>query len=419
MRIAVVGAGISGMLVARLLADEHEVHVFEANDYLGGHTHTMHVEVAGQSFPADTGFMVFNERTYPNFVRLLSLLGLSARDSDMSFSVRHDPSGLEYQGSDWGGLFAQRRNLLRPSFYRMLRDILRFNREAPRLLEHADEGLTLDDYLRTQHYSPQFIEHYLAPMGASIWSTPPGQFRRFPARYTVGFFRNHGLLQLRDRPQWKTIGGGAVQYAAKLMQPLRDRVRLRCPVTRIERRPECVLVTPRHGASEAFDSAVLAAHADQSLAMLADPSPAEREILGAIPYQANEIVLHTDTSQLPRARRAWASWNCHVAASDDPAITLTYNLSRLQGHRSAEPILETLNPVLPVDPAQVLGRLTYEHPQYGVPAIAAQRRFPEINGQRRTYYCGAYWGYGFHEDGVRSALAVASCFGKSLDTGWA
>jgi predicted NAD/FAD-binding protein len=411
MRIAVVGGGISGMLAARLLADEHDVHLFEANGYVGGHTHTVDLEVHGERYAADTGFMVFNDRTYPNLVRMLDLLGVASRASDMSFSVRCDRTGLEYQGGTLLGLFAQRRNLFRPSFYRMLRDILRFNREAPALLDSEDETTTLDDYLRDRRYSTQFVEHYLVPMGASIWSTPPGMFRQFPARYTVGFFRNHGLLQLGDRPQWKTIVGGAVRYVEALLRPLADRVRLDCPVERVQRQQEHVMVTPRGGEAEVFDCAVLAAHADQSLAMLADPSPAEREILGAIPYQANKIVLHTDTRLLPRTQRAWASWNYHMSGSEQPTVTLTYNLNLLQGHRPAEPILETLNPITEVDATKVLDRMTYHHPVYSVRAIDAQRRYHEINGQRRTYYCGAYWGYGFHEDGVRSALAVAECLG--------
>ena len=404
------------MLAARLLSDEHDIHLFEAGDYLGGHTHTVDVEVQGDQYAADTGFMVFNDRTYPNFVRMLDLLGIPSRASDMSFSVRCDRTGLEYQGGTVFGLFAQRRNLFRPSFYRMLRDILRFNREAPRLLDSEDESITLDDYLRNNQYSRQFLDHYLAPMGASIWSTPPSEFRQFPARYTVGFMQNHGLLQLRDRPQWKTIVGGAERYVEVLMRPLSDRVRLNCPVHRVQRRSNDVLVTPRNGEAEVFDSVVLAAHADQSLAMLADPSAAEQEILGAIPYQANEVVLHTDTRLLPHARRAWASWNYHISDFDQQAVILTYHLNQLQGHRSAEPILETLNPTVETDPAKVLDRMTYHHPVYSVRAINAQRRYGEINGQRGTYYCGAYWGYGFHEDGVRSALAVADCFGKSLET---
>ena len=294
------------MLSARLLADDHDVYLFESESHVGGHTHTVDVEVGGSRYSADTGFMVFNDRTYPNFVRMLDWLEVPSRASDMSFSVRCDRTGLEYQGGTLLGLFAQRRNLFRPSFYRMLGDILRFNREAPSLLDAEDESITLDDYLRDHQYSTQFVNHYLAPMGASIWSTPPGRFCQFPARYTVGFFRNHGLLQIRDRPQWKTIVGGAVRYVEALLRPLADRVRLNCPVARVQRRPDDVLVTPRSGDSEVFDRVVLAAHSDQSLAMLADPSPAEQEILGAIPYESNEIVLHTDSRLLPRTRRALA-----------------------------------------------------------------------------------------------------------------
>jgi predicted NAD/FAD-binding protein len=404
------------MLAARLLSDEHDVHLFEAGDYVGGHTHTLGVELQGNRYPADTGFMVFNDRTYPNFVRMLELLKIPSRDSDMSFSVRCDRTGLEYQGGTVFGLFAQRRNLFRPSFYRMLRDILRFNREAPRLLDSEDESITLDGYLHENRYSRQFLDHYLAPMGASIWSTPPGEFRQFPARYTVGFMQNHGLLQLRDRPQWKTIVGGATRYVEALIAPFSDRVRLNCPVTCVQRREGQVLVTSRKDEPEVFDSVVLAAHADQSLAMLADPSAAEQEILSAIPYQANEILVHTDTRLLPRTTRAWASWNYHVEDFDQQSVILTYNLNLLQGHRAAETILETLNPAEAIDPTKVLERMTYHHPVYSVRAMEAQRRYREINGQRHTYYCGAYWGYGFHEDGVRSALAVADCFGKSLET---
>ncbi len=300
MRIAVIGGGISGMLSARLLSDDHDVHLFEAESYVGGHTRTVDVEVRGTRYPADTGFMVFNDRTYPNFLRMLDWLEVPSRASDMSFSVRCDQTGLEYQGGTLLGLFAQRRNLFRPSFYQMIGDILRFNREAPSLLGAEDESITLDDYLRDHHYSAQFVNHYLAPMGASIWSTPPGKFRQFPARYTVGFFRNHGLLQVRDRPQWKTIVGGAVKYVEALLRPLADRVRLNCPVERVQRQDAQAVVTPRDGEPEVFDCVVMAAHSDQSLAMLADPSPAEQELLGAIPYQENEIVLHTDTSVLPR-----------------------------------------------------------------------------------------------------------------------
>lgn len=416
MKIAIVGSGISGLLSARLLCGDHEVTVFEADGHAGGHTRTMTLQVDGRDFAADTGFMVFNDRTYPNFVCMLERLGVPARASDMSFSARCERTGLEYEGGSLGGLFAQRRNLFRPAFYRMIRDILRFNRNAPRLLDGAGEETTLEEFLSEGRYSREFIEHYLVPMGASIWSTPPGQFRRFPVRHTVGFFRNHGLLNLRGRPQWKTVVGGAARYVEALTRPFAAQIRLDCPVARVRRGDDHVEVTPRDGPPETFDCVVMAAHADQSLAMLADPSPEEREILGAIPYQANEIVLHTDASLMPRSRRAWASWNAYVPREEGASVTLTYNLNRLQGHRSAETILETLNPAFAIDPAKVLARLTYHHPVYSVAAIGAQRRYDEISGRRRTYYCGAYWGYGFHEDGVRSALAVGRMFGRDLDT---
>jgi predicted NAD/FAD-binding protein len=416
MKIAVVGTGISGMLAARLLADDHDVHVFEGGSYVGGHTNTVVVELGGKTFSVDTGFMVFNDRTYPNFVKMLDGLGVASRNSGMSFSVRCDRTGLEYQGGSLGGLFSQPKNLFSLRFHRMLIDVLRFNREAPKLLDHEQEEITLDDYLRENRYSRQFVEQYLVPMGASIWSMPPGRFRQFPARYMVGFFQNHGLLDLVGRPQWKTVVGGASRYIDPLTKPYAHRIRLNCPVVRIERHPDHVVVTPQGGPPEEFSAVVLAAHADQSLAMLADASPQEREILSAFPYQSNEIVLHSDASLLPRKRRAWASWNYYVPPADDESVVLTYNLNRLQGHQSAEPILETLNPALPIDPARVLARMTYHHPVYSVAAIGAQRRYDEISGRRRTYYCGAYWGHGFHEDGVRSALAVGRSFGKDIET---
>jgi len=416
MKIAVIGTGISGMVAARLLADEHDVSVFEAGQYVGGHANTVEVRMGGRGYPVDTGFMVFNERTYPSFSRMLELLGVPSRGSEMSFSVSCERTGLEYQGGSLAGLFAQPKNLARRSFHRMLREILRFNRQAPRLLDGGDETTTLGAYLRENRYGGDFVEHYLLPLGASIWSTPPGQFLHFPARYTVGFLRNHGLLQIFGRPQWKTVVGGSARYVEALMRPLADCVRLNCPVDRVARHAGHVAITPRGCPPESFDAVVLAAHADQSLAMLADPSPAERNILTSIPYQANEVVLHTDISLLPRARRAWAAWNYRIPARGGQAVSITYDLSRLQGHASPGPILETLNPTTAIDAAQILDRITYHHPILSVEAIEAQRRYDEINGRRRTYFCGAYWGYGFHEDGVRSALAVARHFGKDLES---
>ncbi len=415
MRIAVIGAGVSGNVVARLLADEHEVWLFEAGDYAGGHTNTVSFDAWGQSWHVDTGFMVFNDRTYPNFVRLLHGLGVAAQDSDMSFSVSCERTGLEYQGSSLNGLFAQRRNLVRPSFYGMLRDIMRFNREAPKLLDADVDSLTLGQYLDRSGLGREFVDHYLIPMTAAIWSAQPRAVLDFPAHFLIGFFRNHGLLQVWDRPQWKTIPGGAQRYVAALLAPLADRVRLNCPVSRVVRHVDYVEVTTRGGSPERFDAVVCAAHADQTLEMLADADEMERQVLTAFPYQRNDAVLHTDVSILPRRRRAWASWNYHLSPEPHSPATVTYDLSRLQRVNSPEPILLTLNDGGRTDPAKVIQRIRYHHPAYGPDSIAAQKRHVDLNGRRRTWFCGAYWGYGFHEDGVRSALAVARCFGKGLE----
>lgn len=415
MRIAIIGTGISGNLVARLSADEHQVTVFEANDYVGGHSNTVDVELAGERYSVDTGFMVFNERTYPNFCRMLENLNVPAQDSDMSFSVRCDRTGLEYQGSSLNGLFAQRSNVVRPSFYGMIRDILRFNRHALDVLDDDNEQRTLGEYLDDNRYSRTFIDNYLVPMGAAIWSARPRQFLDFPVQFLIGFFRNHGLLQLRDRPQWRTVSGGSREYVEALIAPFRDRVRLNCPVAAVWRHEDHVVVQPESGSAEIYDEVIFATHADQTLGMLQDADDLERQILSAFPYQSNEAILHTDTSLLPRRRRAWASWNYHIAREVESPVAVTYDLSRLQSVPSPEPILLTLNYSERIDAAKILRRFDYSHPAYGLDSIHAQRRRSEINGRHRTYFCGAYWGYGFHEDGVNSALAVARHFGKTID----
>jgi len=415
MRIAIIGSGISGLLAARLLATDHDIQVFEANNYVGGHTNTVSFEAFGRQYAADTGFMVFNDRTYPNFIRLLQKLGVPARNSDMSFSVRSDKTGLEYQGSSLNGLFAQRRNLFRPSFYRMLRDVLRFNRQSLELLQGEDNDLELGQYLDKNRYSREFIDHYLIPMGAAIWSAPPEQFRQFPTRFIVNFFNNHGLLAVRGQPQWKTVQGGAAHYVEAIIRPFADRIRLKSPVVSVQRYPERVVVTTKQGEPEDFDAVVLAAHSDQSLAMLADARQAERDVLGAIQYQRNETVLHVDSSLLAHCRRAWASWNYRIPKEEGQPVVLTYNLNRLQGHVSPDPICVTLNATRWIDEKKILARIEYHHPVYSREALAAQKRFHEINGRNRTYFCGAYWGHGFHEDGVNSALAIGQSFGKRLD----
>lgn len=417
-RIAVIGSGISGNLVARLLCQSHDVHLFEAASHVGGHSQTVEVEVFGRRFAVDIGFMVFNKRTYPNFCELLRVLNVPARDSDMSFSVRCQRSGLEYQGSSLNGLFAQRANLLRPAFYGMLRDILRFNRAARRAVAEdcVDDLTTLGDFVRRCRLERAFIDHYLAPMAAAIWSARPVRILEFPARFFLGFCRNHGLLQLRGRPKWRTVQGGSRSYVDALVAPLAGRVFTNTPIAAVTRTPDHVVVRTARGESLVFDQVVLATHADQALRLLPDATPVERQTLSAFPFQRNSALLHTDVAMLPLRRRAWASWNYRIPPEEQDTVCVTYNLSRLQRLDSPSPILLTLNPPQDIDPRKVLGEFTFFHPLFTRDSAAAQAGLGRINGTRRTFFCGAYWGHGFHEDGVNSALAVARCFGKGLDS---
>jgi predicted NAD/FAD-binding protein len=404
MKVAIVGAGIAGNVAARELHRAgHDITLFEAARHIGGHSHTHSIE----GLALDTGFIVYNERTYPNFTRLLAELGVESQPSSMSFSVRNETSGLEYNGASLDLLFVQRRNLLRPSFYRMLADIVRFNREAPRLLQGGEE-MTLGDYLGWNGYSSAFVRDYLVPMGAAIWSTDPARMLAFPARFFVRFFANHGMLTIDERPQWRVVRGGSARYVEKLVAPFRERIRLGARVRSVRRIAGGVVLD-----GERFDYAFLACHADQALAMLADPSRAEREALGAIGYQENEAVLHTDSSLLPRARRAWAAWNYHVVP-DGARVALTYNMNILQSLAARETYCVTLNRTKHIAPERILKRLTYHHPLFTPGAVAAQARQRELNGARRTYYCGAYWRFGFHEDGVVSALDAFRHFNEDL-----
>jgi predicted NAD/FAD-binding protein len=410
MKIAIIGTGIAGNVAARRLHAEHDITVFEADSHVGGHTHTHRIELDGEVQQIDTGFIVFNDRTYPNFIALLDELGVASQPSSMSFSVRNEQSGLEYNGTSLNGLFAQRRNLLRPSFLRMIADILRFNREAPRLLGEEGDEIALGAYLAEHAYSSRFIADYLVPMGAAIWSTDPDRMLGFPARFFVRFLHNHGMLSVNDRPAWRAIAGGSARYVEKLIAPWRHLIRLDCPVEQVRRLADGVRVVSRGGVAERYDHVFFACHADTALRLLADPSPAEREILGALPYQSNDVVLHTDTSLLPRARRAWAAWNYHVPAGRGDGVALTYNMNILQGLTSRHTYCVTLNRTEHIDPRRVLRRLCYSHPLFTPEGIAAQRRHHEISGANRTHYCGAYWRHGFHEDGVASALAALRLF---------
>ena len=410
MKIAVIGSGIAGNVAARQLhRDGHEITVYEAASHIGGHTHTHDIELDGEHQQIDTGFIVFNDWTYPNFIKLLDELGVESQASAMSFSVRNEASGLEYNGTTLDTLFAQRRNLFKPSFYRFIREILRFNREAPALLK-GDGEIALGDYLQQHRHTRAFIDNYLVPMGAAIWSTAPEQMLGFPARFFVRFFHNHGMLSVDERPQWRAIRGGSARYVEKLVAPFRDRIRLSAPVESVSRSADGVLVKSRDMAPEKYDHVFFACHSDQALHMLTDATPLEREVLGAIRYQRNEVVLHTDTSLLPRARRAWAAWNYHVLAEAGAPVALTYNMNILQALHSAHTFCVTLNRNNEIAPDKIIKSLDYDHPLYTPAGVAAQQRQHEINGVNRSYFCGAYWRYGFHEDGVVSAINALQHF---------
>lgn len=412
MKLAIIGTGISGLTAAHLLSPEHDLTLYEANNYVGGHTHTIDVDTAGRTWPVDTGFIVFNDRTYPNLLKLFGLLGVEWQPSTMAFSVRCERTGMEYRPSSLNTLFAQRRNLFRLSFWRMIRGILRFRRECTELLE-ADMTLTLGEYLDAKAYPREFVEHFIVPMGAAVWSAKPVEFREFPARLFVEFFTNHGALQLRGQPQWRVVRGGSRQYVRKLIAPFEDRIRLGDPVKAVRRDAEGVAVTAA-GGEEKYDEVIIATHSDEALAMLTDPTNAEREILEAIPYHRNEVTLHTDASLLPRCRRAVGSWNYYLPAEPGGGVTLTYYMNMLQGLKADTDFCVTLNAADRIAPSTIVASMVYSHPVYTPAAPPAQARHAEISGQHRTHFAGAYWGYGFHEDGVRSALAVCERFGKAL-----
>jgi len=412
-RIAIVGSGIAGMTAAHRLHPHHDITVFEANPTFGGHTATVDIERHGRHWAIDTGFIVFNDWTYPNFIALLDEIGAEWQWSDMSFSLRCERTGLEYNGTSLNALFAQRRNALRPSFLRMIADILRFNRSARELLAAQDDALTLSEYLRRGGYSEAFVERYIVPMGRAIWSATGESMLAFPARFFVDFFDRHGFLNVDDRPVWRAIKGGSREYARRLVAPFRARIRLSTPVAGVRRDASGVALRTARGEVERFDHVFFACHSDQALKILEDPSPLESELLGAFPYQRNDAVLHTDTRMLPRRSLARAAWNYHLLENTSGPVALTYDMNVLQTLAAPEVFMVTLNRGADIDPAKVLGEYRYEHPVYTPGAVAAQRRRAEISGVNRTYYCGAYWRYGFHEDGVVSALWALEDFARA------
>lgn len=410
LKIAIIGGGIAGNTLAYYLHQQHDITLFEANDYIGGHTHTHEVTVGGQKHAVDTGFIVFNDKTYPEFERILREAGVAWRDSNMSFSVRNEVSGLEYNGTTLNSLFAQRRNLLSPAFYRMILDILRFNKTSVALLAAGDE-IPLGDYLKQQGYSSQFIRDYIVPMGAAIWSTDAEQMLQFPARFFVRFFHHHGMLTVDQRPQWRTIVGGSARYLEKITAGYRDRIQLNAAVQAVQRDAQGVSVTTQNGQSQRFDFVFFACHSDEALQILgAEATTAERDILGAIPYQDNTVYLHTDARLMPQRKLAWAAWNYHVTAQATDKVQVTYNMNILQGTQSSEPLLVTLNYTDAIAPDKVIKKLHYRHPLYTLAGAQAQARHAEISGKHRTGYAGAYWRNGFHEDGVVSALAAIQHF---------
>lgn len=417
MKIAIIGAGISGLTAAYYLNKEHDICVYESAPIIGGHTATIDVESQGQHYAVDTGFIVYNDWTYPNFIRLLDELNVETQATSMSFSVSCEDSGLEYAGSNLNTLFAQRKNLFSLSFWKILKDIMRFNREAIIDLDDAniDEAMTLREYLEANHYSDAFKDNYLVPMGAAIWSAGVDSMLDFPLLFFVRFFKNHGLLSVTNRPQWRVIKGGSRQYLAPLTSSFLHCIKTNSKISDIQRDADQVWITTADGQREAYDYLVMATHSDQALDLLGQPSKNESDILGAIPYQNNEVVLHTDITRLPANRRAWACWNYRLSSSNSNAgedqgamSRLTYDMNLLQGIESPETFCVSLNQTDTIAPETILGRYNYSHPVFTLPGMQAQSQWETLAGQNRTWFCGAYWANGFHEDGVRSALRVVN-----------
>lgn len=418
-KIAIIGSGISGLTCAYLLSRRHEVVVFEANDYIGGHTATIDVTIDGETQAIDSGFIVYNDWTYPNFIKLLDILGVKSQATEMSFSVKNQAENMEYNGNNLNSLFAQRRNLLRPKFYCMVRDILRFNALCKQEFASGtvNNNTTLGEFIHNHNFSDSFTYNYLLPMCAAIWSASLDDVKQFPLDFFLRFFNNHGLLNITDRPQWRTLVGGSRQYIAPLTENFKDKIKLNSKVNSVVRQEAGYLLTYKQNVSERFDEVIFACHSDQALAMLPDASIAQQEILSAIPYAPNEVVLHTDTSLLPKRKLAWASWNYllkgHKGEHSSP-VAVTYNMNILQKLDSQHTFCVTLNNTADIDPGKILAKFTYAHPQFSQQGLIAQQRRAEICGHDGLHFCGAYWYNGFHEDGVRSALDVCQRFGEQL-----
>lgn len=417
-RIAIIGSGISGMTAAYLLHKQHDISVFEANDYIGGHTATKDIELAGKNYAIDTGFIVFNDWTYPNFIKLMQQLGVASQPTEMSFSVKNLRENLEYNGHSLNSLFAQRRNILRPKFWRIVSDILKFNKACKAMIAHGkvDPALTLGQFMQHQQLSEEFANNYILPMCAAIWSASLQDSKAFPLQFFLQFFHNHGLLNISERPQWYTLVGGSRAYIEPLTQGYRQQIRLNTPIQSVEKKTNGYLLTAKQQ-QWTFDQVIFACHSDQALAMLTNATAQQRQILAAIPYADNDVILHTDSRLLPKRKLAWASWNYLLKGTSHEQLapaSVTYNMNILQRLQANTTFCVTLNNSQDIDPHKVLGRFRYAHPQFNQAMVAAQARRAEICGVNGLHFCGAYWYNGFHEDGVRSALDVCQRFGASL-----
>ncbi len=416
-KIAIIGAGISGLLSGYLLSRKYDVTLFEANKYLGGHTHTRPVQSGGKTYPVNTGFIVFNDWTYPNFIKLMNELKVPSEASEMSFSVRDENTGLEYNGTSLNSLFAQRSNLLKPAFWLMIKDILRFNKQTVEMIENntLSDQQTLGEFVKQHNYSNRFVNHYIVPMGSAIWSASVDVIMDFPLRFFLKFFNNHGMLSVDNRPQWRVISGGSQAYIEPLVQPFKDNIHLNTPIAAVTRHENGVTLKTVAGAEFEFDQVVFACHSDQALDMLDNPTAQESEILGAIPYQMNEVVLHTDKRLMPKRKLAWAAWNYHIPQRLSEYSMVTYHMNALQNFDDApDDFMVTLNRTAEIAPGKIIEKFNYAHPVFTMDGIAAQNRHSEINNKNNTHFCGAYWFNGFHEDGVNSALRVAKSFDIEL-----
>ena len=415
MKIAIIGSGISGLTSAYLLNRNHDITVFEANDYIGGHTHTHNIKIKDKEYAVDTGFIVYNERTYPNFIKLLDTLGVERQLSTMGFSVKSASEDYEYAGESLNSLFAKRSNIFRLGFLRMLYEMYRFGKKSDSTGLGLDVSITLGTYLRSENYSNEFINYFIIPMGAAIWSTPANKVLDMPAYFFIKFFYNHGMLEIINRPKWWVIKDGSSAYIKKIIKGFESKINLSSPIRTVSRLDNGIEIEIANSKKPLmFDAVVFATHSDQALGMLKDPTEKEKDILSSIPYQKNEVLLHTDSSVLPKRKLAWASWNYQLDSNPESPVVLTYNMNILQSLDCDETFCVTLNDHQSVDESKVLKKITYHHPLFTVKGIEAQKRKLEISGVNNTYYCGAYWHNGFHEDGVASAIEVCKHFGEQI-----